>query len=290
MTGGLGGPQPIRRTVLALGATLYVLGAALALFWIAMVARADTSLLRVDGPAAPALELQRGVYEIRDGSDAGSRSPETAVFVLKTREVLPLSESGGGRSFEVPAHGIYVLDLRTEGSSATIHARERLVLSPTLIFALTLAPVGTLPGLFLLDGARPRRRRELELGRSRFTIASVRRRLIAVVFDLVAIAALLMLLILAAPLFSLGAPLIPLAPIAYVWSGAARGSSIGRWLTGIRVVDARGQPPGAWVGLLRSALWLLSWAFLGAGYVVAALGTAGRAPHDAVAGTYVVVD
>lgn len=278
----------IRRVPLVLGVLLYVIGGAFALLWVATVARADTSLLHIDGPAAPALELQAGVYEIREAT-AEAPSAETAVFVLKTREALPLFASSGGRSFEAPAHGIYVLDLRTPGV-ATVHARERLVLSPTLIFALTLAPVGTLPGLFLLDGARPRGRREVELGRSRFALASVRRRLIAVVFDLVAIAALLVLLILVAPLFSLGAPFIPLAPIAYVWSGAARGSSIGRWLAGIRVVNARGEPPGAAAGFLRSVGWLLSWALLGGGYVIAAVGAAGRAPHDELAGTWVVVD
>lgn len=274
---------------LLVGLSLYAGGGAATLLWIAAVAMADTALLHVDGPAAPALDLGAGVYEIREVTSGGPPTAETTVFALETRAPLPLVDAGAGRAFEVRSPGIYVIDLRSEGGPASVHQRERLVLSPTLIFALAVAPLAVLPGLFVIEaGGSPRGRRPPRLGGASLRLASVRRRLVAVVGDLAAIAALLVVLLLVAPLFSPVAPLFPLAPVAYVWWGNSRGSTAGRWLAGIRVVNAQGAAPGIWAGLLRSIGWALSWGLLGGGYLIALLGDAGRAPHDALAGTFVV--
>lgn len=190
------------------------------------------------------------------------------------------------------APGVYVVDLRSEGD-ASVHQRQRLVLSPPLIFALAVGPLAVIPGLSVLDARGASRSgvpREVLLGGTLHRLASVRRRLLAVAGDLVAIAVLLIALLLATPLISSVAPLVPLGPVAYVWAGNARGRTVGRWLAGIRVVDARGRAPGTWAGLLRSMGWLLSWGLLGGGYLIALLGESRRAPHDGLAGTFVIRD
>ncbi len=278
---------------MSVGLALYAGGAGVALLWIAAVAMADTALLHLDGPGAPALELAEGRYEIREADGGGPSSAETTVFALETRALVPLTDSGTGRAFEVRTPGIYVVDVRSEGAS-TVQQRERLVLSPTLIFALAIAPLAVVPGLSILDArAAPQTRltrAEVLLGGSQVRFATVRRRLLATAADLVAIGALLVVLLLATPVLAPLAPLFPLAPVAYVWSGNARGTTLGRWLVGIRVVNARGRAPGTWAGLLRSMGWVLSWGLLGGGYLIALLGESRRAPHDGLAGTFVIRD
>jgi hypothetical protein len=245
--------------------------------------------VRVTTPAAPALELGEGSYELH--FEGGSREDAPAsVFALASREPLALEGSGARRRFEVVTPAIYVVELPSEGGVASVHVRRRLVVSPTLIFALVAAPVLTVPGVALLEASGRARTREITLGGSLFRQASVRRQLAAVVFDLVAVAVMMVLLLLLAPLFLPLAPLFPLAPVAYLWSGDARGRSLGQWLAGIRVVNASGGAPGWGAGLLRTLAWAAGWAALGGGYAIAALRGEGRAPHDALAGTQVVHD
>lgn len=274
----------------AIGWTLYAVGAAFALFWLSVVARADTSLVHVATPAAPALELAPGSYDIALEGPSDTSAPETRVFALGSRELLPIAVTPAGGTFRVAQPGVYVVDAPREGATLSVRARERLVLSPTLIFGLAFAPLATLPGIAILDVAGPPRTRDVRLGGTLHRVAGVRRRLAGVTIDLLTIALLLVLGVLVAPLFSLFAILVPLAPVAYAWSGNARGSSVGRWLTDTRVLTAEGAPPGAARGLLRSAAWTLDWSLLGAGYAAATRRASRRAPHDLLASTFVVLD
>ncbi len=279
-----------RRVGTAFGWTLYALGAALALFWLGFVARADTSLVHVATPAAPALELAPGAYDLAIEGAPDASAFDSRVFALGTREQLPVEVTSAGGTFRVAQPGVYVVDIPREGATLSIRARERLVLSPTLILSLAIAPLATLPGLAFLDIAGAPRSREVRLGGTLYRVASVRRRLAGVTLDLVAIALLLVIGLLVAPLLSLLAVLVPLAPVLYVWAGNARGSSVGRWLTGTRVLTDDGAAPGVGRGVLRSIAWALSWGLLGAGYAAATRHPSRRAPHDLLASTFVVLD
>ena len=66
------------------------------------------------------------------------------------------------------------------------------------------------------------------------------------------------------------------------------GQTPGKMLVGLRVVDTRGNPPGAGRALLRSILALLGLAFLGLGAVPIFLDPARRAAHDRLVGTRVI--
>ena len=68
----------------------------------------------------------------------------------------------------------------------------------------------------------------------------------------------------------------------------ATGQTPGKMLVGLRVVDTRGNPPGAGRALLRSILALLGLAFLGLGAVPIFLDPARRAAHDRLVGTRVI--
>lgn len=273
----------MRSAWMALGLMIYAVGAVAAIVLIVVVARADTSIVRSEGAVAPALELGPGVYDL--AVPEGSPSPE--VFALASRVPRPLRSEGAATSFEVEAPGIYVVDLPLGGA---LSSRERFVASPTLFFMLVVAPLATLPGIGLVDLARPASRRDVLLGGSPFRLASVRHRLSCLVLDFIAIAAMLILLVLLTPLLTPIAPFVPLAPVAYVWAGNARGQTIGRWLGGTRVVTDEGTAPGWMVGGLRSLVWLVGWSLLGGGYLVAALNTSRKAPHDLVARSSVVCD
>lgn len=67
------------------------------------------------------------------------------------------------------------------------------------------------------------------------------------------------------------------------------GQTIGKMLTGIRIVKSDGSPVGAGSLVLRQTLGLLFTIFsLGAAFLVAAFSRSGRALHDFVAGTTVI--
>jgi len=269
--------------LLAAGWAAYVAGAATALLVVVMVARADTSIVRAEVSAAPALELAPGTYDLT--VPAGAPPPE--VFALASRAPRPLRGEGAASSFQVTTRGIYVVALPEGGS---LRSRERFVVSPTLFFALFVAPLATIPGIALIDRAVPLSRRDVVLGGSPFRLASVRHRLGCLLLDCIAIAALLILLVLLTPLLVPIGPFVPLAPVAYVWAGNARGQTIGRWLGGTRVVSEEGTTPGWRVGALRAVVWLAGWCLFGAGYLLAALNPSRRAPHDLVARSTVVCD
>ena len=68
-----------------------------------------------------------------------------------------------------------------------------------------------------------------------------------------------------------------------------RGQTIGKMLTGIRIVKTDGSPVGAGSLVLRQTLGLLFTVFtLGAAFLVAAFSRSGRALHDFIAGTTVI--
>jgi uncharacterized RDD family membrane protein YckC len=56
------------------------------------------------------------------------------------------------------------------------------------------------------------------------------------------------------------------------------------------VVTEEGDAPGPWRGLLRTAVWIVSWCALGGGYLLALFNASRVAPHDAFASTRVVGD
>lgn len=273
----------MRSVLLAAGIVVYTVGALAALVVLIAVARADTSIVRADSAAAPALQLGSGVYDLV--VPEGAPGPE--VFALMTRDRLRLRAEGSTSSFEVGAPGIYVIQFPEGGS---LRSRERFVLSPTLFFAIFVAPLATLPGVALVDRATPLTKRDVVLGGSPFRLASVGRRLGCVVLDFIAIAAMLILLALLTPLLVPIGPFVPFAPAAYIWTGNARGQTIGRWLGGTRIVTIEGGAPGWWAGLLRSVAFLLGWCLLGGGYLAAALHPSRTAPHDRLAQTRVVHD
>lgn len=273
----------MRSALRVAGGVIYVAGAALALVVVVVVARADTSVVRAEAAAAPALELAPGVYDL----DVPEGAPPPVVFALATRVPRPLRTADAVTSFEVSTRAIYVVVLPEGGS---LRSRERFAVSPTLFFALLVAPLATVPGIGLLDRATPLPRRDVVLGGSPFRLASVRHRLGCLLLDLLAIAALLILLVLLTPLLTPIGPFVPLAPVAYVCAGNARGQTIGRWLGGTRVVTDEGVAPGWRAGLLRSLAWLVGWCLLGAGYLLAALHPSRVAPHDRLARTHVICD
>ena len=271
------------RVVLAFGWVLYLIGAAGAGWILARNAVADTSLARIEGPAAPALELGPGGYALEAAE--GVR-----VFALATREPLALSADGAGARFEVPAHGIYIVELLSPGGRTAVQQRRALSISSAAVVAAAVAPLATVPGLLLLAGRNASGAVRVTLGAVPFNVASLRRRIAGVVLDLASIGAMMVLLLLSGPLFPPLTPLFPLAPLIYAWSGNARGRTLGKWLTGTRVVGADGRPLGAVDGLIRTLGGGLAWGVFGAGYALATLDHSRRAPHDRLARSYVVYD
>ena len=271
------------RVVLALGWALYLIGAAAAGWLLAQHAVADTALIRIEAPAAPALELDRGSYalEAADG---------VQVFALATREPLALTADGAGASFEVPRHGIYIIELLAPGERTAVHQRRALSISSAAVVAAAAAPLATVPGLLVLASRNRSGTARVVLGGVPFNVVGVRRRLAGVILDLVSIGAMMVLLLLSGPLFPPLTPLFPLAPLAYAWSGNARGRTLGKWLAGSRVVGADGRPLGVIDGLIRTLGGGLAWGFFGAGYALATLHPSRRAPHDLLSRSFVVYD
>lgn len=68
-----------------------------------------------------------------------------------------------------------------------------------------------------------------------------------------------------------------------------RGQSLGKWLTGISVVDLEGNPPKLGQMLIRNSVgYLITLLTAGLGFMISALNSSGRALHDLLAGTIVV--
>lgn len=67
------------------------------------------------------------------------------------------------------------------------------------------------------------------------------------------------------------------------------GLTLGKWATGLRIERNDGGPPGIGRALLRHFIgYPLSFALLGLGFLIAAVGVHGRGLHDMIAGTIVV--
>jgi uncharacterized RDD family membrane protein YckC len=70
-----------------------------------------------------------------------------------------------------------------------------------------------------------------------------------------------------------------------------RGRTIGKWATGLRIVKINGDSVGLGAALLRHAIgYPLSMLTFGLGFLLAVLNYRGRALHDLIAGTMVVVE
>lgn len=70
-----------------------------------------------------------------------------------------------------------------------------------------------------------------------------------------------------------------------------RGQTLGKWATGLRIVRMDGKPLTFVSSLLRHVVgYLLSLLTLGLGFLLAVFNSQGRALHDIVAGTVVVLD
>ena len=70
---------------------------------------------------------------------------------------------------------------------------------------------------------------------------------------------------------------------------AFTGRTAGKWATGLRVERRDGEPLSFWRALLRHTVgYFVSFAPLGAGFLLAVLNREGRALHDLVADTVVV--
>ncbi|HWE30098.1 MAG TPA: RDD family protein [Polyangia bacterium] len=67
-----------------------------------------------------------------------------------------------------------------------------------------------------------------------------------------------------------------------------RGQTFGKHLMKVRVIDAYGDRPSAWRGLLRTAAYLPSLAILALGFVWVGFDREKRGLHDWLADTYVV--
>jgi uncharacterized RDD family membrane protein YckC len=76
--------------------------------------------------------------------------------------------------------------------------------------------------------------------------------------------------------------------VVYRWVWNALGWSPGKRLVGLRLIDARGEPPGWARGLRRAGFALLSDLPLWLGYAAAMWDGEHRTWHDRVAGTWVV--
>jgi hypothetical protein len=275
------------RLALGLGWPLYGLGVVGAGWLLWANAVADTSLARIEAPAAPALELDPGTYSLEPA--AGAR-----VYLLASRELLDLHTSADGNeagaTFEVTKRGVYVVELLTPGERSAVRQRSMLAVSTPALVAAAGAPLLTLPGLFLLAGRRASESVRVNLGGSTYNVVSVRRRLLGVVLDLVGISGMMILLLLSGPFFPPLTPFFPLAPLAYGWAGNARGRTLGKWLAGTRVVSAGGGPLGAVDGLIRTLGGGAAWGLFGTGYALATLHPLRRAPHDLLSRSYVVYD
>ena len=112
----------MRSALMAFGLAMYAAGAVAAIVVVIVVARVDTSIVRTEGAAAPALELGPGVYDITipDGS------PPAEVFALASRAQRPLRAERAASSFEVETHGIYVVELPAGGALPVVAPPRRI--------------------------------------------------------------------------------------------------------------------------------------------------------------------
>ena len=77
----------------------------------------------------------------------------------------------------------------------------------------------------------------------------------------------------------------------FVVLASLRGQTLGKWATGLRIVRQDGKPLTILSSLLRHvAGYPLSFLTLGLGFLLAVFNTRGRALHDLIAGTVVVLD
>jgi uncharacterized RDD family membrane protein YckC len=84
---------------------------------------------------------------------------------------------------------------------------------------------------------------------------------------------------------------IALAVLNFVVLGALTGQTVGKWATGLRVVRRNGRRIGWTASVIRHLPgYLLSILTLGLGFMLALVTPSGRALHDYIAGTAVVVD
>jgi uncharacterized RDD family membrane protein YckC len=84
--------------------------------------------------------------------------------------------------------------------------------------------------------------------------------------------------------------LVALVAFAYLWLGTAlMGATPGLRTAGLRIVGPDGHRPSPGRAVLRSAAAIAAGAALGLGVLVALFNREGRAAHDLVAGTWVVL-
>ncbi|MBC7910692.1 MAG: RDD family protein [Pyrinomonadaceae bacterium] len=77
----------------------------------------------------------------------------------------------------------------------------------------------------------------------------------------------------------------------FVALAGLRGQTLGKWATGLRIVRLDGKPLTFLSSLLRHIIgYPLSLLTLGLGFFLAVFNTQGRALHDIIAGTVVVLD
>ena len=77
----------------------------------------------------------------------------------------------------------------------------------------------------------------------------------------------------------------------FVVLAGLRGQTLGKWATGLRVVRTDGSPLTFLSSLLRHVIgYAASFLTLGLGFLLAVFSAHGRALHDIIAGTVVVID
>ncbi|MEZ4503349.1 MAG: RDD family protein [Dehalococcoidia bacterium] len=284
-------PPTSRAAVPALRAVawlLLALGVAAWLVLVVMASRGDRTRATFEPPAAPGLDLSAGTHRLEmvdPGADVAAI--EAHVFDLATRTPLALETAEDVLTFEVPATGIYVVDVEPRDPSVVpasplevrVVQTSTFRLSLRLWASLLLAPLASMPGTLALWLSR------WEPGVEGVALP---RRLAAVAIDAVTAVLIVAFLILISPPFRPIAGLIPLAPVAYAWSIASRGQGIGGWLLLVRTVRLDGRPPGAWRGLLRTYFAAVSWLPAGLGYAAAALDAEGRTWHDRASAARVI--
>jgi len=263
-----------------------VAGVAVSLALVGLAARGDRTRVRFEAPAAPVIELSAGAHRVVGPHVA---RVEVRIYDLETRTPLELTSDVASEdvlTFEAPRRAVYVIDAEPRDPAGppievSVVQSSTFRLSLRLLATALLAPLASMPGALALAFLRP------GAGGDGGGVG-LPRRLAAAAIDAVLAALLVVFLILISPLFRPIAGLIPLAPVAYAWSIAARGQGVGGWLLLVRTVRLDGSPPGAWRGLGRTLVAGAGWALAGLGYAAAALDDEGRAWHDRASGTRVI--
>ena len=126
----------------------------------------------------------------------------------------------------------------------------------------------------------------------------------ALLIDYIIVAAIVVLATLFARLFGGGARLaggtvetagwvvaICVIVLNFIFLAGLRGQTLGKWATGLRVVRMDGMPLSFAASLLRHVVgYTLSILTLGLGFLLAVFNSNGRALHDIISGTVVVID